>query len=395
MYRVSVKVFPQRRVIIRPYVKLQKRKGSKYIMSKKISLLILFGGMSSEHEVSCASAASVLEHIDEERYDIYTIGITKEGNWFLTGSPVVHINDGTWKNDNGNRRAFIVPDRELKGIFAETASGGWEMIPIDVVFPVMHGKNGEDGTIQGLLQIAGIPFVGSDAASSAASMDKAVTKAMVEKAGYVEQAKTYILGISEFEKQRRESTKRILEYFDEKLPVFVKPANAGSSVGISKVKSADELESALIKAFREDNKTLIEEAIEGREIEVAVLGNEKPCASCIGEIFAANEFYDYNAKYENAESRTGIVCDLEPEKEQEIRNTAVKVYEIMGCRGLARVDFFLEKEGRVVFNEINTLPGFTKISMYPKLWEETGIPYNELIDRLIELAAEQSKKTRI
>lgn len=360
-------------------------------MDKKISLLIIFGGMSSEHEVSRISAASVLEHIDEGKYEINTIGITKEGNWFLTGSPVVHIRDGSWEHDESNRRAIISPDRSGTGLLVENERGSFDEIGVDVVFPVLHGKNGEDGTIQGLLKIAGLPFVGSDTASSAASMDKAITKAMVEQAGGVNQARCDVIHKGAFEAAPEAEAEAVLEYFDGKLPLFVKPANAGSSVGISKVKKREDLEGALRLAFAEDDKVLVEETIEGREIEVAVLGNEDPSASCIGEIFAANEFYDYNAKYENDKSETGIVSDLTLEKEREIRETALKVYRIMGCRGLARVDFFLEKSGRVVFNEINTLPGFTHISMYPKLWEASGITYSELIDKLITLALETSK----
>jgi len=358
-------------------------------MKEKLSLLVLFGGESSEHEVSCISAASVLDHINSEKYNIHTIGITKEGNWFLTGSPAVHISDGSWVEDKDNRRAFIVPDKSVKGFMAETADGCFEEIPVDAVFPVLHGKNGEDGTMQGLLQLSGIPFVGPDTTSSAASMDKAITKAMVEQSCCVNQANSWVLHKKVYEKEAQNEIDHIVDHFEEVFPLFVKPANAGSSVGISKVKAREEMAAALEKAFAEDDKVVIEEGITGREIEVAVLGNEDPKASCIGEIFAANEFYDYNAKYENDKSVTAIVRDLKPEKEQEIRDAAVKVYETMGCRGLARVDFFLKESGRVIFNEINTIPGFTHISMYPKLWEESGLPYDELIDELIRLAIER------
>ncbi len=355
-------------------------------MAEKISLVILFGGVSSEHEVSCLSAASVLDHIDKDRYEINVIGITKAGDWFLTGSPAGRISDGSWIEDGGNRRAFITPDRSVGGIMAATGDGRYERIRADVVFPVLHGRNGEDGTVQGLLQMSGIPFVGSGTASSAASMDKAITKAMVKQSGVVDQAACCVIHSSVYERDCDAELQRITDFFGGSLPLFVKPANAGSSVGISKVKAADDLAKALETAFDEDDKVLVEEAITGREIEVAVMGNDEPQASCIGEIFAANEFYDYNAKYENSMSRTGIVRDLAPEKETEIREKAVRVYEVMGCEGLARVDFFLEESGRVVLNELNTLPGFTSISMYPKLWEESGIPYDRLIDELITLA---------
>lgn len=358
-------------------------------MKEKISLLILFGGVSSEHAVSCVSAASVLEHIDSGKYHINTIGITKEGNWLLTSSPAVRIRDGSWQQDRNNRNAFISPDRSLSGILVEQEEGAYERLPVDVVFPILHGKNGEDGTMQGLLQIAGLPFVGGDTTASAAAMDKAITKAIVEQASSVNQAECYVMHKRVFEKDPDDETAALLAFFEHELPIFVKPAKAGSSVGISKVKTAAELPFALEKAFREDDKVIVEEAITGRELEVAVLGNESPQASCIGEIFAANEFYDYHAKYENEHSKTAIVSDLAPKKEQEIRDTAIRIYETMGCRGLARVDFFLKESGKVIFNEINTIPGFTQISMYPKLWEASGLPYDKLIDRLIELALEQ------
>ena len=357
-------------------------------MQEKLSLLVIFGGVSPEHEVSCASAASVLEHINGGKYRISTIGITKEGNWFLTGSPAVHIRDGSWERDPGNQKAILSPDRSAKGVLIQQPEGGLQRLRVDVVFPMLHGRNGEDGTMQGLLQIAGIPFVGSDTGSSAASMDKVTTKALMEQAGGVKQAACHVVSASAFETAPGQVAEDIEARFDGTFPLFVKPANAGSSVGISKVKCAEDLPEALRTAFREDEKVVVEEAIAGRELEVAVLGNGAPQASCIGEIFAANEFYDYNAKYENEKSETAIVSDLEPQKEQEIRETALRVYQVMGCRGLARVDFFLKENGEVIFNEVNTLPGFTQISMYPKLWEASGLPYPELIDRLLALALE-------
>ena len=358
-------------------------------MANKLSLLILFGGASSEHEVSCASCASVLKHINSEKYDISTIGITKEGNWLLTSSPAVDIGDGSWEENKNNKIAFIAPDHSIKGIMVQQEDGSFKQKTIDVIFPILHGKNGEDGTMQGLLQISGIPFVGSGTTASAASMDKAITKAILEQGSVVNQAKCIVLHKNTYEKDPENEVIALFDYFECQLPLFVKPANAGSSVGISKVKDAEDLPKAIEKALLEDDKVLIEEAIVGREIEVAVLGNDSPEASCIGEIFAANEFYDYEAKYQNAESKTGIVFDLDEEKEREIREVAIKIYQAMGCRGLSRVDFFLKESGKVVFNEINTLPGFTNISMYPKLWEATGLPYDKLIDRLIELAMDE------
>ena len=248
-------------------------------MAEKTNLLIMFGGASSEHEVSCVSAASVLQHISEEKYNIYKTGITKEGNWFLTSSPVVNISDGSWENDENNRRICILPHREDENILVESEDGTYEKLRVDVVFPVLHGKNGEDGTMQGLLQIAGIPFVGSEAAASAASMDKAVTKAVISQHGIVAQAECCVSSRHTYDADREREAARIKDFFGGRLPLFVKPANAGSSVGISKVKSYDDLTAALDTAFAEDRKVLVEEMIEGREIEVAVLGNEEPQAS--------------------------------------------------------------------------------------------------------------------
>ena len=354
----------------------------------KKTIMLLFGGVSSEHEVSRVSASSVLTHIDKDKYDVLTTGITKDGRWFLTNASAEDIASGKWEENPENKTLRIIPGE------------GFEGLDVDMVFPVLHGQNGEDGRMQGFLRIAGLPFVGSDSTSSAACMDKAITKAVIDQAEACSQAKCCVAhrGCDE-----EEAAVVIERFFHGDYPLFVKPANAGSSVGISKVKSLKELPDALRIAFAEDSKALVEEMVEGRELEVAVLGNtgatkesDQPIASCVGEIFTAGEFYDYTAKYDNIGSRTAIVKDLLPDKEQEIRDAAVNIFNIMGCQGLARVDFFLEAgesggydDGIVVFNEINTLPGFTSISMYPQLWEESGISYSELIDRLIDLAFEK------
>ncbi len=362
-------------------------------MTYRKTILILFGGQSSEHEISRKSTASILENINSEKYDILKVGIKKDGTWLLTEASAEAIESGTWENHESNCPVNPALDHSRRLIFTESANS----VYIDVVFPVLHGRNGEDGTIQGLLQIAGLPFVGSDAKSSAACMDKAVTKALVNQAGVCEQAKCCVIHRGCDEKN---AVHMIDEFFSSEYPLFVKPANSGSSVGISKVGNPAELPEAIKIAFAEDDKILVEKAIVGREIEVAVLGNREssrgPEASCIGEIFAANEFYDYTAKYEDIGSRTAIVNDLPDTLEEKIKETAVSIYKVMGCDGMARVDFFLTPgpegsyhDGEVVFNEINTIPGFTKISMYPQLWEASGIPYDRLIDMLIELAIEK------
>jgi D-alanine-D-alanine ligase len=359
-------------------------------MQKKLELLIIFGGMSSEHEVSCLSAASILHHINRDIYSIHTLGITKKGRWILTEATPERIADGSWENKIGNRGGILSPDRSFSGI--RTLLG--DEIPIDCVFPVLHGKYGEDGTIQGLFDLLGIPYVGSGVLASSTCMDKAVTKSVVAnivgKLG-IRQANYATTDRFRFASGPTETVRMVTETFQNTFPLFVKPANAGSSVGISKVRDAIQLFDGIRKAAEEDHKIIVEEAIIGRELEVAVLGNRKPQASKVGEIIASNEFYDYEAKYINELSRTEIVTDLSESKLAEIQRAAVEIYEVMGCRGLARVDFFLEEDGTVVFNEINTLPGFTKISMYPKLWEASGIEYSDLIDRLIELAMEETE----
>ena len=358
-------------------------------MEQKLALLVLFGGVSSEHEVSRVSAASILEHINKEKYQISNVGITKAGKWMLTDADTSAIRDGSWEQAEGNRSVMLVLSGagvEERGMFMAQGPEGWQPVPVDVVFPVLHGRNGEDGTVQGMLQIAGIPFVGSDTASSAACMDKGIAKALISQAEAAQQAKCCILHRSGCDAE--EAAEGADAFFAGTYPLFVKPAREGSSVGITKVKAREGLADAIRTAFAEDSKILVEEMICGREMEVAVLGNDDPAASCVGEIFAAGEFYDYKSKYEDEGSRTEIVTDLPRELEDEIRETALRVYRVLECRGLARVDFFLSEDGRVVFNEINTLPGFTQISMYPSLWEASGLAYADLIDALIGLAAE-------
>lgn len=352
---------------------------------QKHSLLVLFGGQSSEHEVSCNSAASVIEHLDQNKYNLYQVGITREGLWFLTSAEPKRIKDGSWIKDPSNKKVFIRPSIDISGLVVFNDDYTYEIIDIDVVFPVLHGKYGEDGTLQGLLDLTGLPYVGSGTTSSATCMDKAITKLIVAQTG-IRQADYYLTDRYTFADQPQETIKSILTYFDEKFPLFVKPPNAGSSVGISKVKDTKSLFDGIRIAAAEDHKILIEETIIGREIEVAVLGDRHPKASLVGEILAANEFYDYDAKYVNEGSKTRVITDLSPEKEEEIRKAAIDIYRGMGCKGLARADFFLTDAGEVVFNEINTMPGFTQISMYPKLWEATDLPYTELLDELIGLA---------
>lgn len=337
-------------------------------------LLILFGGKSGEYEVSEMSAASVLSNIDTDKYNIIKIGITKNGRWFKTDASPEQIKSGEW-DSMPKQSAFLSPDTSHHGIFVEG-----KLQNVDVIFPVMHGDYCEDGCIQGLFELSGIPYVGPGVLASAAGMDKSATKLFAAASG-VPQAKWYITSPAASEEE--------IEKIESKFsyPIFVKPCNAGSSLGISKAGNRAELEKAIAEAAKFDSKILCEEYIDGYEVECAVLGNEDTRASVVGQITPSNEFYDYSAKYIDNASGLTIPANIPEETAEKIREYAVTVFKALGCRGMSRVDFFvLRGSGEIKFNEINTLPGFTSISMYPKLWEKSGIPYSELIDKLIEYA---------
>ncbi|MBQ3215027.1 MAG: D-alanine--D-alanine ligase [Oscillospiraceae bacterium] len=355
---------------------------------KKMNVCVLFGGVSPEHDVSLRSAESVLRNMDPEKYDIYPVGITKEGKWILYRSTdYSKLPGGAWEQDSNNRPAMISPVRGegLLGFDGDTIARQ----SIDVVFPVLHGENGEDGAMQGLLQLAGIPYVGPHISASAVAMDKTLTKLVADKAGVTQAAWQLV---------RREDLELRLEQMLDLLesrfpyPMFVKPSGTGSSVGVSKAASREALAAALQSAAVYDNKILVEEFIRGREVEVAVMGNGNPMASVCGEIDSGADFYDYDAKYVTDTSTAYIPARIDADVEERVREAAVKVYQAIGCQGLSRVDFFVTYEdNRVVFNEINTLPGFTSISMYPKLFEASGIPYGQLIDELLRLAVEAAR----
>ena len=352
---------------------------------KKLSVCILFGGMSPEHEVSLRSAESVLNNIDHEKYNVFPVGIAKDGDWLLFGGKdYAELPAGTWVNNENNCRAAISPIRGQGLLRFEGDCVVRERI--DVVFPVMHGENCEDGAIQGLLELAGIPYVGPHVAASAVAMDKTLTKLVVDQAG-IPQAAWHLVRSGELEHH----VEQVVEVLEQKFtyPMFVKPAGTGSSVGVSKAANREALIAALHAAAAFDRKILVEEFIDGREIEVAVMGNDSPAASVCGEIDSGAEFYDYEAKYVTDTSVAYIPARISEEVEEQVRELAVKVYSAIGCQGLSRVDFFVTHEGnRIVFNEINTLPGFTSISMYPKLFAASGIPYAQLIDELLNLAVE-------
>ena len=352
---------------------------------KKLSVCILFGGMSPEHEVSLRSAESVLNNIDKEKYNVYPVGIAKDGDWILfKGEDYSMLPAGTWLAFEGNRRCAISPIRGQGLLCFEGDCVVRETI--DVVFPVMHGENCEDGAMQGLLKLAGIPYVGPHVSASAVAMDKTLTKLVMDNAG-IPQAAWQLVRASEL-KHRLDA---IVENLESRFvyPMFVKPAGTGSSVGVSKAADREALVKALEFAGQYDEKILVEEFIRGREVEVAVMGNDNPVASICGEIDSGAEFYDYEAKYVTDTSTSYIPARISEEAQEQVRELAVKGYKAIGCQGLSRVDFFVcYDDERIVFNEINTLPGFTSISMYPKLFAASGIPYTQLIDQLLELAME-------
>ena len=351
------------------------------------TVLVLFGGVSSEHDVSLVSAQSVIENIPKDKYKIICLGITKDGRWLKYDGDTALLPGGRWLEDEALLTpALISTDRNLHGILL-FGDNGVEVVDVDAVFPVLHGKNGEDGTVQGLLQLAGIPFVGCSMLSSAICMDKAVTNALADISG-IPQAKWRSFNIYEFRRAPDELLKGAAEYLG--FPVFVKPANAGSSVGISKAKNITELSEAVKSAFAHDEKVVLEQGIDGMEVECAVMGNDEPTASVPGEVVPCNEFYDFDAKYIAGTSELHIPARLPEEKLEEIRRSACRVYKVLGCSGMARVDFFVRKsDGAVLLNEPNTIPGFTSISMYPKMFAASGCPYPELLDKLICLAIEK------
>jgi len=346
----------------------------------KLTVAVIFGGQSSEHEVSRVSASTIISNLDPEKYFVIPLGITKSGKWMIYNGPVENIKNGEW--EKFGTPAVLSPDASQKGLL-KIVGGKVKIIPIDLAFPVLHGKYGEDGTIQGLFEMAQIPYVGNGVLSSSVSMDKAFTK-IVAKSAKIPQAK-YVEVRSDDIKRIKTTAAKI----EKKLgyPCFVKPANAGSSVGITKAHNKDELIEGLKLAAAHDSKIVVEKAVVGREIECAVLGNGSRIE---GEIIAAAEFYDYDAKYNNSESKTVVPAVISKEKQDEIRNMAVKVFKAVDGSGLARVDFFVENETEnVIFNELNTLPGFTPISMYSMLWSACGKPMNVLLDELIDLALEK------
>lgn len=351
---------------------------------KLLRVGVLFGGRSGEHEVSLASAASVMRGLDPDKYEAVPIGITKDGHW-LVGEGAAKMLPEVLK---GGRRVMLTADPTEAALMPLDRGAGAQRL--DVVFPVLHGTFGEDGTIQGMLDLAGLPYVGAGVLGSAIGMDKDVAKRLCQAAGIPVVPWVAVLRWR-WEKEPETVKAEIEKEFP--YPVFVKPATLGSSVGMTKVHNAEELPAALDLACEFGMKILVEQALVAREIEVSVLGNHEPKASVPGEIVPHREFYDYTAKYLEEGTQLVIPAELKPAQVTKIQTLAVEAFRVLELAGMARVDFFLEKKGSKVFlNEVNTIPGFTSISMYPKLWEASGIPFRELIDKLIQLALEMQRE---
>jgi D-alanine-D-alanine ligase len=361
-------------------------------MAKKIRLAIIFGGQSAEHEISILSARSIFQALDRSKYEPVLVGISKTGKWYLGDNSTFLLQDSNPKHarlQESSNELCLVPGKPSEPLLVPKTALAKE---IDVAFPVMHGPLGEDGTIQGLLKLAGIPFVGVSVLGSAVCMDKDVTKRLLKEAGIpVCRSLTF---------RKHEQPKIRYEDIANKLgtPFFVKPCNLGSSVGVSKVHNAAEFDRAIAEGFKYDRKIIIEEFVKCRELEVSVLGNENPQTSDVGEIIPTHEFYSYESKYiDEKGAQLVIPAKISEAQKQEIKKLAAQAFTLLECEGMARCDFFMTSEGRLYINELNTIPGFTTISMYAKLWASAGVSYEKLIDKLIELALkrdEEEKQTR-
>ena len=362
-------------------------------MTRKIRVGLLFGGRSGEHEVSLASAASVLAELDPDKYDVVGIGITRHGRWLMSSSPE-HLlrQEVTLELPDTVEVAPDFAHGSIVPVNGHAAIADLPETPIDIIFPVLHGPFGEDGTVQGFFEIAGLPYVGSGVLGSAVSMDKVMMKNLFAQAGLPQVAYRLVRTLR-WERERQATVHELedaLQY-----PLFVKPCNLGSSVGISKAHDREELCGALDVAARFDRRIIVEQGIDAREVECSVLGDDEPLVSVAGEIVSHHEFYDYDAKYTDGLADLQIPAGLTREQTQTVQDLAVQAFEAVDAAGLARVDFFVRRaDGAVLVNEINTMPGFTRTSMYPKLWEATGVPYRELLDRLIQLAFRRHERRR-
>jgi len=355
-----------------------------------IRLGILFGGRSGEHEISLMSATSVIKAIDKEKFTLVLIGITKEGNWLLYDGPVEKIEDGSWQQV---AEAALAQNPEKYELIVLGSGGKSLKDRIDFALPVLHGPYGEDGTIQGLFEMADIPYGGCGVLGSAAAMDKVLAKEVFAK-----ESLPICRHLNLYKEEALSNLDRTIDRVEKFLPypIFVKPANMGSSVGINKAKNGEELKAAIKKAAKYDRRLLLEEGLDCREIETGILGNHNPAAAAVGEILPSEEFYSYTAKYfDGGQSKMCIPADIPAEIAEEIKSIAIEAYQLLDCTGFARVDFFLERgTNKIYLNEINTIPGFTKYSMFPLLWAEVGVSYPELIERIIALGFERYKDRR-
>jgi len=358
-------------------------------MGIKTRVYLIFGGRSGEHEVSLMSAKNVMAALNPDKYEVVPIGITKQGQWLLIGDPVKAFAEGV-EQAGGSPIALLGDPTRRELVLIDGGPGVAPTTAETVFFPVLHGTYGEDGTIQGLLELANVPYVGCGVLASSVGMDKAIAKVLFQQAG-LQVAPYQVLTRRDWETDKQGvlvGLERALNGY----PLFVKPANLGSSVGISKARNREDLAAALAEAARFDRRLVVEAGVSGREIEVSVLGNDNPTASVPGQIIPGNEFYDYNDKYFDNRSSARIPADIPPDLAEEFRRQAVIAFRAIDGAGMARVDFFLEHEtDRILINEVNTIPGFTQISMYPKMWEASGIGYCELCDRLIQLALERHR----
>jgi len=352
--------------------------------SKRLKVGILFGGRSAEHEVSVVSAQAVMAALDTDRFQAVPIGVTKQGTWLTPADTERAL------TSIRSERFRALEEPLGQGILHRTQALG-TLRRVDVAFPLIHGTNGEDGTLQGFLELADVPYVGAGVAASAVGMDKVLQKVIYRQHGFPVADDVVVLA-----SRWRRDPDAVAREAEAAIPypAFIKPANSGSSIGTSRARSREDLNEALEEAFQYDRKALVEVAVDGRQVEVAVLGNDDPEASPVGEITFEGEFYDYHAKYEDPDTRLHIPADIPPETAEEARALALAAYRSIDCAGLARVDFFLTPQGSIVLNEVNTIPGFTPMSMYPKLWEHAGLSYADLIARLIELALERHEDKR-
>lgn len=358
-------------------------------MGEKMRVAVVFGGKSGEHEVSLRSAASVIDALPEDKYEVVLVGITKTGRWVL-GEAAASLLAG--QAEAPGERLVLPADPERGLIEVDLATGRVRWERVDLVFPVLHGTFGEDGTIQGLLEMADLPYVGAGVAASAVGMDKVLMRDLYRQSGLPVVDSDFYL-----RSRWRREPERVLDEVEARFgyPCFVKPANLGSSVGVSKAHDRAELAEAVALAARFDRKVLVEQAVNAREIECSVLGNDEPIASVPGEIVPSREFYDYAAKYIDEDSQLVIPAKLDSATAARVQDLAVRAFKAIDCAGMGRVDFFLDRDdGRLYVNEINTIPGFTSISMYPKLWEASGLPYPRLLDRLLQLALERYREKR-